>query len=170
MNDTIDINDHEIHRKYLYYPSNRIVIGSDDEYRLYGHITLLPLYYYTIFYYAYFRYFTKIWPKNINYKHVKQIYDYFDKECPCKYIIAFNICRLEYYNGMTNLMFNNMFMLKSSHFTHRITTNVERENLNIIFNNCDIISKEHYDLLCTKLPASSQVCIINNCVMMRVLY
>lgn len=104
-----------------------------------------------------FRFFTKKWSKNVNYDNVKKIYEKFISTCPCQYIIAFNICRLDFYMGYSNLLFNNMFTMRSLHFSQKITDETEKINIQTIYNKTNILSTDQYNILIENLPASTQV-------------
>lgn len=82
---------------------------------------------------------------------------YFATKCPCRYIMAFNICRLNRYGSYTNLKFNNEFPMRSPHFIQKITVDAEQSNLNIIYKHTDILTTEQYNILIDNLPASTQV-------------
>lgn len=106
-----------------------------------------------------FRYFTKKWQRNANYQLIVSMYNAqeFLQKCPCEYIIAFNICRLNNYKGYNNLTFNNEYSMRSLHFSQKITSHIEMMNLEIIFNKTDILTQQHYDILKKSLPASTIV-------------
>lgn len=72
--------DHAAHKKYAYYPSNAYPMGSTMEYS----------------------FFTRQWIRNVNYPHVRRLYDRsgdFDQIlscvnkdlCPCSYLVQFNV-------------------------------------------------------------------------------
>lgn len=81
----------------------------------------------------------------------------FADRCPCEYVIAFNICRLNNYKKYNNLTFNNEYSMRSLHFSQKITSQIELINIELIFNKTDILSKLHYDILIKSLPASTIV-------------
>lgn len=81
----------------------------------------------------------------------------FREQCPCKYIMAFNICRLNSYRGYSNLIFNNKYSMRSLHFTQKITKETERLNIETIYNKTDILNTQSYNVLINMLPASTIV-------------
>lgn len=106
-----------------------------------------------------FRYFTRKWQKNANYRLVATMYesDEFVDVCPCKYVMAFNICRLNSYKNYSNLTFNNEYSMRSLHFSQKITSDIELINIETIYAKTDILSDEHYNILTLSLPASTIV-------------
>jgi len=111
------IMQHEFHKEKYYYPSNKFLLNSEEE---------------EIF-------FKNKWSTNVNRVFVKKIYDNFNFQdsCPCKILIAFNVCKakafkLDANNFVYNIHFSNEFELKNNFFTKSNKEEVCNKNLDFV--------------------------------------
>lgn len=140
----------------MYYPSNKFLLNSEGEE-------------------LFFR--TK-WTTNVNRMFVQKIYDNFQEHdyCPCKLLIAFNICKakafkLDANNFVYNIHFSNEFELKNNFFIKSNKEEVCEQNLNFvktylpdIYNACvfenRVVSKSGSDTKNYKRPQNKKYKIL----------
>ncbi|KAF6208305.1 hypothetical protein GE061_016759 [Apolygus lucorum] len=150
-------HNHEQHRRYMFYPSNKFDVSTPDFF------------------------LTSKWKNNTNYAYVKQMYedwdDYVNRAisdsspreqekmttatnrqlllCPCFALMRFKIARMDNFCGLTSLHVLNTFPLKNDYFDTGICRETERDNALFLFS-VGLITPQVTWLLRLVTPASVQ--------------
>lgn len=125
----MDVDDHDSHYEFMYYPSNVFVVGSDEE----------------------FSFFKNKWNTKSDRKRVRRIYEDFRKieSCPCRALLAFNVLEACEYRdeklaalsicettseaaSINRFTFTNEYQLKTAFFSKRFDENVRNTNVRFI--------------------------------------